>query len=330
MITKERFISPIPKNENYRTRLSFPIITRQGKDRFARRVMGTLSIATSLLVIVIIIALCIRAYPILQVQSISELLFSREWHPMRGLFGFYPFIMGTFWVTGVGMLIAIPPSLLTAIYLAEFAHPKTSALITPFIDLLAGIPSVVYGVWGLLTVVPFIEKIIAPTGNSQLGFFPIFRSENSTGYGVLAGGVVLAVMVFPLIISVAEEVISAVPQGLREASLALGATRWHTFRHVVLRRAGPGVLAAIVLGFSRAFGETMAVMMVVGNVPQVPHSIFDAAYPLPALIANNYGEMMSIPRYDAALLGAALILLLVVLIFNIGSRLILVRMVKSE
>ena len=213
------------------------------------------------------------------------------------------------------MLIAIPPSLLTAIYLAEFAHPQTSALITPFIDLLAGIPSVVYGVWGLLIIVSFIEKTIAPAMSSQWGVFSIFRSENSTGYGVLAGGVVLAVMVFPLIISVAEEVISAVPQGLREASLALGATRWHTVRHVVLRRAGPGVLAVVVLGFSRTFGETMAVMMVVGNVPQVLHSIFDAAYPLTALIANNYGEMMSIPRYAAALLGAALILLLVVLIF---------------
>lgn len=330
MITKESFVSPIPKNENYRAQFSFSLFTRQGKDRFARRAMGVMAIATSLLVVVIIIALCVRAYPILEVQSVADLLFSREWHPIRGLFGFYPFIIGTFWVTGVGMLLAIPPSLLSAVYLAEFAHPKTRALIRPFIDLLAGIPSVVYGVWGLLTIVPFIEKLIAPAAHSRLGVLSLFQSENSTGYGVLAGGVVLAVMVFPLIISVAEEVISAVPQGLREASLALGATRWHTVRHVVLRRAGPGVLAAIVLGFSRAFGETMAVMMVVGNVPQVPHSIFDAAYPLTALIANNYGEMMSIPRYDAALLGAALILLLVVLFFNLGSRLILVRMAKNE
>lgn len=330
MITKESFISLFPKDHNDRWRLFFPTFTRQGKDRLAWRAMGTMSIAISLLVLVVIIVLCLRAYPILEVQTIPELLFSQEWHPMRGLFGFYPFIMGTFWVTAVGMFIAIPPSLLTAIYLAEYAHPKTQALVRPFIDLLAGIPSVVYGVWGLLTIVPFVEKIAAPVMNSQLGVLPLFQSENSTGYGVLAGGVVLAVMVFPIIISVAEEVISAVPQGLREASLALGATRWHTVRHVVLRQAGPGVLAAVVLGFSRAFGETMAVMMVVGNVPQVPRSIFDAAYPLTALIANNYGEMMSIPRYDAALLGAALILLLIVLIFNIGSRLILVRMMKSE
>ncbi len=329
-MTKESLISPVRKNHSQGRRLVSLVFTRRARDRFARRVIGSMTIATSLLVPVVILALWLRARPILEVQPISELLFSREWHPLQGLFGFYPFVVSTFWVTAVGMVIAIPPSLLTAIYLAEYAHSRTRSLITPFIDLLAGIPSVVYGVWGVLTVVPLIEKNIAPTLKSWLGVIPLFQSENPTGYGVLAGGVVLAVMVFPIIIAVAEEVISAVPQGLRDASLALGATRWQTIRHVVLRRAGPGVLAAVVLGFSRAFGETMAVLMVVGNVPQVPRSIFDAAYPLTALIANNYGEMMSIPRYDAALLGAALILLLVVLVFNLASRLILVRMVKSE
>ena len=329
-MTKKDSISRVRKTQNQRGWLSSPSLHRQAKDCFARRFMGIMTIATSLMVPMIILALYLRARPILEVQTLSELLFSRKWHPLSGLFGFYPFIMGTFWVTAVGMVIAIPPSLLTAIYLAEYAQTKTRTLIKPFIDLLAGIPSVVYGVWGMLTVVPFIEKTIAPALKSRLGILPLFQSENPTGYGVLAGGMVLAVMVFPIIIAVAEEVISAVPQGLREASLALGATRWYTVRQVVLRRAGPGVVAAVVLGFSRAFGETMAVLMVVGNVPQVPRSIFDAAYPLTALIANNYGEMMSIPRYDAALLGAALILLLIVLIFNIGSRLILIRMVKSE
>jgi phosphate transport system permease protein len=158
----------------------------------------------------------------------------------------------------------------------------------------------------------------------------LFQNNNPTGYGLLAGGLVLAVMVFPIIISLAEEVISAVPQGLREASLTLGATRWQTIKNVVMRRAWSGVIAAIMLGFSRAFGETMAVMMVVGNVPQIPHSIFDAAYPLTALIANNYGEMMSVPLYDAALLAAALILLLIVLLFNIISRLVLARFIQYE
>ena len=237
--------------------------------------------------------------------------------------------MGTLWVTAVAMLIAVPPSLLSAIYLAEYAPVQLRAVAKPLIDLLAGIPSVVYGVWGVLTVVPFVERHVAPSLNRRLGVLGLFRSDNPTGYGVLAGGLVLAVMLFPIIISVVEEVIRAVPQGLREASLALGATRWQTIRNVVLRRAWPGVMAAVVLGLSRAFGETMAVLMVVGNVAQVPRSIFDAAYPLTALIANNYGEMMSIPLYDAALLGGALILLLIVMAFNTASRLVLVRFVRS-
>lgn len=305
-------------------------LNRRAKDRLARQIMGMLTLSAGLLVLLIALALFLRARPILTANPLRELLLSTTWHPLKGAFGFYPFLMGTLWVTTVAMVIAVPPSLLTAIYLAEYAPPRTRALFKPFIDLLAGIPSVVYGVWGILTVVPFIERTIAPTLNRWLGFIPLFRADNPTGYGLLAGGLVLAIMTFPIIIAVAEEVIRAVPQGLREASLALGATRWQTVKHVVLRRALPGVMAAVVLGFSRAFGETMAVLMVVGNVPQVPHSIFDAAYPLTALIANNYGEMMSVPLYDAALLGAALLLLLVVLAFNIASRLVLRRLVRGE
>lgn len=301
---------------------------RQAKDRVAGRAVGLLTLAAGLLVPLIALALFMRARPILAVKPLGELLFSTTWRPLEGAFGFFPFIMGTLWVTGAAMAIAVPPSLLTAIYLAEYASPRMRALAKPLIDLLAGIPSVVYGVWGVLTVVPLIGQV-SPVVSRWLGFIPLFHADNPTGYGILAGGVVLAVMVFPIIIAVAEEVIRAVPNGLREASLALGATRWHAIKSVVLRQAAPGVLAAIVLGFSRAFGETIAVLMVVGNVAHMPHSIFDAAYPLPALIANNYGEMMSIPLYDAALLGAALILLLIVLVFNIISRLVLLRL-RSE
>ena len=145
-----------------------------------------------------------------------------------------------------------------------------------------------------------------------------------------AGGIVLAVMIAPLIISVTFEVFSTVPNDLRHASLAVGATQWQTIRNIVLPQVTPGIIAAVVLAASRAFGETIAVLMVVGNVPQIPTSIFDSAYPLPALIANNYGEMMSIPLYDAALLGAALVLLVVILIFNILSTLVLQRFLRRK
>ena len=158
-----------------------------------------------------------------------------------------------------------------------------------------------------------------------LGFIPLFRSDNPTGFGVLSGAIVLAVMIAPFIIAVTYEVMSTASQDIRQASLAVGATRWQTVKYAVLPHTLPGIAAGIVLGASRALGETMAVLMVVGNVAQVPGSVFDAAYPLPALIANNYGEMMSIPLYDAALMGAALILLVIVLVFNVASTLILRR-----
>jgi phosphate transport system permease protein len=166
----------------------------------------------------------------------------------------------------------------------------------------------------VLLIVPFVKDHVAP-------FFGTF----STGYTVLTAGVVLAVMIFPVIISVCVEVFNSIPAELREASLSLGATRWQTVKHVVLRRALPGIIAANVLGLSRAFGETMAVLMVAGNVVALPRTVLDPAYPLPALIANNYGEMMSIPLYDSALMLAALILFGVVLVFSVVSRLVLIR-----
>jgi phosphate transport system permease protein len=319
----------LPVHYKQRRRPSWGI-SRRNKERVARWWMGLLTVAVVSLVPLIAGALYLRSRPILVAVPLGDLLLSATWHPLKGAFGFYPFITGTLWVTAVAMILAVPPALLTAIYLAEYAPSRFRGAVNPLIDLLAGIPSVVYGVWGMLTIVPFVGKYVAPTLNRWLGVFPLFRNDNPTGYGVLSGGIVLAVMVFPIIIAVAQDVIRAVPQELREASWSLGATRWQTVRTAVLRWAWPGVMAAVVLGFSRAFGETMAVLMVVGNIPQVPRSVFDAAYPLTALIANNYGEMMSIPLYDAALLCGALILLLLVLAFNLAARLVLVRLVRSE
>jgi phosphate transport system permease protein len=283
-------------------------------DRFAGGLMATLTVAAGLIVFAMIAGLFLRSKPILEEHSILTLLTSTTWRPMAGEFGLLPFIAGTLWVTAVAVVIAVPLSILSAAYLSEYAHRSIRAVAKPFIDVLAGIPSVVYGVWGILVVVPLIKDHIAPA----VGSF-------STGYSVLAGGVVLAVMVIPVMVHVILEVFATVPVEIRDASLAVGATRWQTVRNVVMRRAMPGIFAAVVLGLSRAFGETMAVLMVVGNVPIVPKSVLDPAYPLPALVANNYGEMMSVPLYDSALLLACLVLLVVVLLFNIVSRSVLVR-----
>jgi phosphate transport system permease protein len=303
---------------------------RRTLDRLAARLFALLSVLPMLLVLAMIAALFLRAHPILATRPPWGLLFGQTWRPLQGEFGFYPFIVGTLWVTAIAMLLAVPPSLLTAIYLAEYAHSATRAFMKPLLDLLASIPSVVYGVWGVIVIVPWIHDFVAPTFGRWLGAISLFAVNNPTGYSVLAGSIVLAVMVTPVIIAVSYEVLQSVPDDLREASLAVGATRWQTVKHAVLPKALPGIIAGIVFGFSRAFGETMAVLMVVGNVPRAPSSIFDPAYPLTALIANSYGEMLSIPLYDAALLGGALVLLLIVLGFNILAALILHRVIRRH
>lgn len=303
------------------------ILSRREQDRLAGRTFYITALVPLVLLFLIIVALLVKTWPILTISTLKDLLTGREWQPLQGKFGFFPFIMGTVWVTVVAMVLAVPTCLLSSIYLVEYAHISTQAIMKPLVDLLSGIPSVVYGVWGIVAIVPWVQNSLAPFFGKWLGDIPLFAVHNPTGFSVLSGGIVLAVMAAPLIIAVTFEVMGAIPLGLREASLAIGATRWQTIKFVVLPRALPGIIAAIVLGFSRAFGETMAVLMVVGNVAKVPTSIFDSAYPLTALIANNYGEMLSIPKYDYALLGAALVLLVIVLLFNILSALVLKHIV---
>ncbi|MBL7892528.1 MAG: phosphate ABC transporter permease subunit PstC [Bacteroidia bacterium] len=276
--------------------------------------MLVLTILSVLLAVFIGLGLYLRSLPLLELKSVGSLLTSSVWKPFKGEFGFFPFIMGTLWVTGIAIVVALPLCLLSGIFISEYAHHRVRKIIVPFVDLLSGIPPVVFGVWGVLFVVPLIQEYIAP-----------HFVEYATGYSVLAGGIVLAVMIFPLIISILLEVFGTVPRELKDASLSLGATQWQTVKFVLLKRSMPGIIAAIVLAISRAFGETIAVLMVCGNLPEVPHSVLDSGYPLPALIANNYGEMLSIPLYDSALLFSALILFIIIFLFNAISRIVLSR-----
>ncbi|MGE5463912.1 MAG: phosphate ABC transporter permease subunit PstC [Syntrophothermus sp.] len=300
---------------------------RNRRDQAARRAFFIITLLPVALIAVIAVMLFLRAWPIISTYSISDSIFGQVWQPSAAKFGFWPFIVSTIWVTVVGIILSVPLCLLVATYLAEYAKASTRAFARPILDVLAAIPPVVYGVWGLLAIVPFIDQELLPFAERWFSSIAILRVNQPTGFGILAAGIVLAVMIAPLIISIVYEVFATVPNDLRQASLAVGATQWQTIRNVVYPQVRPGILAAVVLGASRALGETIAVLIVVGNVAKVPTSIFDSAYPLPALIANNYGDMMSIPLYDAALLGAALILLVVILIFNLISQLILHRII---
>jgi phosphate transport system permease protein len=287
------------------------------KDRIARHYMLSATVMAIFFLFLIGGGLFVKSLPIMQEKGLWTLLTTSNWRPFKGDFGFASYILSTLYVTGIAIIIALPLSLLTSIYIIEYASPKILRAFSSVVDLLAGIPPVIYGVWGTLTIVPFISKSIAP-------HFVDF----STGYSVLAAGVVLAIMIIPLIISILMEVFSAVPKEMREASMSLGATKWQTVKKVVIRKSIPGVIAATVLAISRAFGETLAVLMVCGNFTDLPKSIFDACYPLPALIANNYGEMMSVPQYESALMFAAFLLFFIIVLFNVISRLVLIQIDK--
>jgi phosphate transport system permease protein len=287
------------------------------KDNLAGKSMLLAIAAANSIAFLIALGLFLKARPILAKESILHLLLSSTWSPLRGEFGFFPFIIGTVEVTATAMVLTIPVCLLSAIYLSEYAHRHVRELIRLVVDIMAGIPSVIYGLWGIIVIVPFVRSLGQTLGHP------------TTGYSLLSGGIILGMMVSPIIISVSTEVLRAVPIEAREAALALGTTRWEAVKYVVLRTARHGILSAIVLGFTRAFGETIAVLMIVGNVPKVPQSIFDPAYPLPALLANNYGEMMSIPLYESALMLSAFILLLVVGGFNLAAHITLLRMERG-
>jgi phosphate transport system permease protein len=255
------------------------------------------------------IALFVKSGPIFGLDSLSNLIFSSNWAPTKGEFGFWPFISGSLYVTFLAFIFSAPICLFAAIYLTQFASKGLIRFVHPVIDILAGIPSVIYGVWGIIVVVPFVSDVMAPA-----------FGVSSSGYSIMAGGIVLAVMCIPYILNMLIESFKTVPIGMKEACVSLGANPWELVKHVILKKCRTGIIAAFGLGIAKAFGETLAVMMVVGNMVKISGNPFEAGYPLPALIANNYGEMLSIPMYDSAIMFAALILLVVILAINLIFR----------
>lgn len=282
------------------------------RDAVDRSANGLANVALSLMLLIPLAiggGLLWRSWPLMGRVPLADLLLSDIWSPMQGRFGLLPFIVSTLWVTALALIIAAPLCLAVALCLTQFARGWFRSAMFPVIDIMAGLPSVVYGAWGVLVLVPLIRDTVAP-----------FFGVETSGYNLLAGALVLAVMCIPFMLNMLMVTLSTVPLALKEASLSLGAGYWQMVRGVVVRSAAPGIMAAFGLGVSKALGETIAVLMVVGNVAQFPRSVFDAGYPLPALIANNYGEMMSIPDYDAALMLSALVLFAVVFTFNLISR----------
>jgi len=247
-------------------------------------------------------------------------LVTSHWDPVAGEFGALPFIYGTLVSSALALLIAVPLSLGAAIFLAELAPSWIRPPISFLIEMLAAVPSVVYGLWGIFVLVPWLRDWVQPTLGRTLGFLPLFQGP-PYGIGMLAAGIILSIMVVPYITSVSREVLLAVPGSQREAALGLGATRWETTRIAVLRYGRSGLVGAVLLGLGRALGETMAVTMVIGNRPEIAASLFAPGYTMASVLANEFTEATS-DLYVSALVEIGLLLLVVTVIVNGMARLL--------
>ena len=247
---------------------------------------------------------------------------TRVWDPIAEEFGALPFIYGTLVTATVSLLIAVPLGLGAAIFLAELAPQKISDTLQFFIDLLAAVPSVIYGLLGVFIVIPLMREYLQPFLKKTLGFLPLFQGP-AYGVGFFTAGIVLAIMVIPYIISVSREVLLSVPRDQREAALALGSTRWESTWKVVVPFARTGIMGSIFLALARALGETMAVTMVIGNTPTISASLFSPGYSIAAVIANEFTEATG-EIYLQSLIELALVLFLLTFILNGLARILLV------
>ena len=247
-------------------------------------------------------------------------LVTSDWDPVNDVYGALPFIFGTLVSSAIALVIAVPISIATAVYLTELAPLWLRQPLTMFIELLAAVPSVILGLWGIFVMVPFLRDHFFPLLQKYLGFLPFFQGP-IYGVSLMAGGIIVAIMIIPIITSVSREILRSVPGLQREAAYALGATRWEVTRIAVLSYAKKGLFGAIILGLGRALGETMAVTMVIGNIPQITASLFAPGATLASVIANEFAEA-SDDTYRSALIEIGLALFLVTIVVNALARLL--------
>jgi phosphate transport system permease protein len=286
------------------------------------------SVAALVLVIVVGMILALASHATLSMRQFGlGFLTGRDWNPPQEIFGALPFIYGTLASSLIALVISVPLSLGVAIFLVEQAPPMLARPVTFLVELLAAIPSVVYGLWGIFVLAPFLRVYVEPPLEHWFGSLPLFRGP-ITGIGLLTGGVILAIMITPIISAVVRDVLAAVPNTQREAALALGATKWETTQ-VVLINGAPGIAGAIILGLGRAIGETMAVTMVIGNRPEISASLFHPSYTLASVIANEFTEATA-DVYLSSLIELGLILFLVTFVVNAIARVLVWRVTRAN
>lgn len=304
---------------------------RPADRRFIARLRGgdevailiTLAATVSILLVVglIVVELWINSGPAISAFGFKFLTGSR-WDPNSNKFGALPFIFGTCVTSALALLIAVPMGVAASIFLAEMAPPELSNVLTFMIELLAAVPSVIYGLLGIFILVPLIHNYLAPFLRATLGFTPFFKGD-FYGVSLLSAGLVLAVMVVPFIVSVSREVLLAVPRDQREAALALGATKWETTWDIVLPNASNGIMGSFFLALARALGETMAVTMVIGNTPRITASLFSPGYSIASVIANEFAEASG-TLYVGSLIYLGLVLFGLTIVINAIARILII------
>jgi phosphate transport system permease protein len=307
-----------------RSRLTF-----SGRSSAADRLFeyGVLAVALSTLILVwgLVLKMAMDAQPSID-RFGPGFVVGTLWNPNTEMFGALPFIFGTLLTSGIAILIGVPLSIGIAIYLSELAPPWIREPLAFVVELLAAVPSVIYGLWAMYALRPFIAHSVEPFFMSFLGWTPLFQG-NAVGLDKFTAGVILAIMIIPTVASVSKETMRAVPDSQREAALSLGATRYETTRIAVLSYARSGIFGACILGLGRALGETMAVTMTIGNANRISWSLLDPGQTMSSLIANDWGEAQGIQL--SALIEIGLVLFIVALVVNLFARLMVGRIMKA-
>jgi len=298
---------------------------RNPKDRFFEGMAAFFAFTILGLAAVLFAVLLRESMPAIRKFGIS-FLYSGAWDPVEDQYGALPFIYGTLVSSFLAILMAVPLSVGAAVFINDFAPVWLKQPVAFLAELLAAIPSVIYGLWGIFVLVPMLRDGLMKPASKYLGWIPFFKGP-AYGPSVLAAGVLLAIMVVPFILSVSREVLATVPQRQKEAVLSLGGTRWEMIRIVVGQHCIPGIFGATVLGLGRALGETMAVTMVIGNRPDIFYSLFQQGYSMAAVIANEFAEAGGLQLSSLILIG--LLLFLLTFIVNLASKWMLSRMLKS-
>jgi phosphate transport system permease protein len=264
-----------------------------------------------------------KARPALAHQGVLSFVFSNDWNPSREIFGGWPLVAGTLITSAIALVVGVPVAVASALFVTELCPRPLRAPLTALVELLAAVPSVVYGLWGIFVVIPAL-KPIEQWVTDTFSFLP-FVGGSVAGPNYFVAGLILAIMILPIVSAISREVIATVPADLKEASLALGATRWEMIRMAILPHARAGIVGASMLGLGRAIGETIAVTLVIGNAPTIGSQIFDQGYTLAAVIANEFGEAANDKLHSGALIAAGLVLFVLTLVINALARGLVIR-----